>query len=156
MAKTVIPDQYNEETDEFDRYVLIQKPPSHEDAPLNKDIIRVSLFSAIVVERKTADTLRYYLFDSMDPKGKFPKKLAGAIVRFAAKEFHKYLQKKVISKHSKSNSELYSSDGSVEMMQDHVNYLREKLGKPKLIFSNVECHSKENASSSRSSSASSL
>ncbi|EFC46038.1 regulator of G-protein signaling 8-like protein [Naegleria gruberi] len=137
LAKTVIPDLYNPETDDFDRYSIIQKPCTHQDAPISKEFIRVSLFSAIIVEKKTNDTLRYYMFDFMDLKGKVPKKLLSGIARFAAKEFHKYLQKQFInprdgrikspSADSPTEEELYSSEGMVELLHDHINYIREHI-----------------------------
>ena len=62
MARTIIPDKYNEETDEFDRFVIISKPSAHDDSPIKKDFIRVSLYTAVVIERQTTNSTRYCEF----------------------------------------------------------------------------------------------
>lgn len=69
VARTIIPDLYNKETDSFDRLIFIQKPSVHEEAVIMKDVVRVFIYSVFVVDRKTNDTLKYYSFDWIDLKG---------------------------------------------------------------------------------------
>ncbi|KAG2386695.1 hypothetical protein C9374_002439 [Naegleria lovaniensis] len=129
VARTIIPDMYNKETDSFDRLVFIQKPSAHEEAVVMKDTIRISIYTAFVVERKTNDTLKYYTFDWLDLKGKVPKKLQAEFAKIGATIMHKMLHKMVKKENAKDKESrvVVSAEGSLEVMNENMKFLKEKL-----------------------------
>ncbi|EFC46178.1 predicted protein [Naegleria gruberi] len=126
MARTIIPDKYNEETDEFDRFVIISKPSAHDDSPIKKDFIRVSLYTAVVIERQTTNSTRYYIFDFMDMKGSVPKGIVAGLSKMFASDMHKMV-KKDIEKTKDVDEELLSMDGSLEVLKEQNKAIRDSL-----------------------------
>jgi len=110
---------------------LIQKPSSHPESPLKKDIIRCNLFSAIIVERLTHNSFKYYVFDAFDPKGKVPKILVQQISKMEANILHKIIVKKLskfTDSKEKSLPELVpiSLCGTLEVFREHLTYLKSR------------------------------
>jgi len=103
---------------------MLQKPTTHVDCAFKKDVIRGSIFTALVVEKKTNDTVRYFVFDSVDFKGKVPKVIIRKVSKVFASAIHKMLKDSV--KNSTYDQDLLSNNGTLEAMQ-HENHLRNKF-----------------------------
>lgn len=127
VARTIIPDQYDPETGQFNRYVMLQKPTNHPECPKKDSTIRCSLYTAIIAEKKTADTMRYYIFDTVDFKGSVPKFVINKASKLFAAGINKMLRSMI--KHKIDETQLLSCNGTLEIMKEHENYLRGKLTK---------------------------
>lgn len=92
-AKTIIPDLYDPQTGEYQRFTMIMKPTSHHEYPAKSSPIRGSHLVIYIVEKKSLNSVKYYVFETGDMAGKIPPKVSTKFFKSTATMMHKKIRK---------------------------------------------------------------
>nr|CAG4718546.1 unnamed protein product [Naegleria fowleri] len=128
-AKSIIPDQYDPSTRQYNRYSIIMKPTSHHEYPAKTNPVRGIHYLVYVAEKYSKASVRYAAFDVGDMGGKIPASLASSFMKNAAKILHKKSRKAIEKGYELQNIHAVKDhDGGLATLKEYEEYL-EKLRK---------------------------
>ncbi|KAG2374008.1 hypothetical protein C9374_011673 [Naegleria lovaniensis] len=123
-AKSIIPDQYDPSTGQYNRYTMIMNPTSHHEYPAKSNPVRAIHYLVYVAEKYTKSSVRYAAFDVGDMGGKIPPSLASSFMKTMAKILHKKSRKAIEQGYeSHSLNVVKDHDGGLATLKEYEEYL---------------------------------